>query len=336
MKKYPSIRYPNEPETDGLLEHGEDIVVMEKLDGANFRWHFDQKGRVVAGSRNVEYEGPDDENIDKDFIHAIEYLEHVLEDVDTTHPLLQNLTFYGESMHAHTIDYDAYEGHHPHPTEEDCPNVVVFDVVAEEGHPYVEVEDEPETAGTFMHHDDFLDMMDNLPLTVAPILERTPAEEFDGHEVPESAFREPDEDADNEFDQKGLAEGVVYKRVDGSVRAKKVHPQFKEQHSGPSGGNSDYQQTKAGVFVQKYVTEARIKKMIQKLANSPLGNYESVQMAMMEDLPRIVLTDVMEENGWELLNNDFECEFDSDFKGEVRSKASKKCARVLKQECQKL
>jgi len=336
MKKYPSIRYPNEPEADGLLEHGEDIIVMEKLDGANFRWHFDKTGDIVPGSRNVEYSGPDDENIDKNFLHAIEYLEHVLEDVQTDHPLLQNLTFYGEAMHQHTIDYDAYEGDHPHPTEEDCANVVVFDIVAEEGHPYVEVDDEPETAGTFMHHDHFLEMMDDLPLDVAPILHRAPAEEFDGFDIPTSVYRTPDPSADNEFDKKGLAEGVVYKRADGSVRAKKVHPQFKEQHGGPSGGNSDYQTTEAGEFVQKYVTEARIRKMVQKLANSPLGEYESVQMKMMKDLPRVVLTDVMEENGWELLNNDFEFTFDSDFKGGVRSQTSKKCARVLKEEVQSL
>jgi hypothetical protein len=331
MKKYPSIRYPNEPETDGLLEDGSDIIVMEKLDGANFRFHFDEDGNVVVGTRNVEYEGADDENLDKNFVHAIEYLEHALEDVDTTHDLLQNITFYGEAMHEHTIDYDAYDGHHPHPTEEDCPNVLLFDAVADEGHPLAE----PNNAGTFIHHDDFLDMVDNLPLKVAPILHREPAAEFNGHDIPTSRYRIPDEGADSEFDREGLAEGVVYKRADGSVRAKKVHPQFKEQHSGPSG-RGDYSQTNAGLFVEKYVTEARIKKMIQKLANSPLGNYESVQMEMMEDLPRIVLTDVMEENGWELLNNDFECEFDDDFKGEVRSKTSKKCARILKQECQSL
>ena len=73
MRTYPSIRYPNEPETDGLLEPGADIVVMEKLDGANFRWHFDEDGRIVPGSRRVEYESADDENLDKNFIHAIEY-----------------------------------------------------------------------------------------------------------------------------------------------------------------------------------------------------------------------------------------------------------------------
>lgn len=332
MKKYPSIRYPNEPETDGLLEPGEDIIVMEKLDGANFRFHFDNDGNVVPGSRNVEYEGPDDENLDKNFLHAIEYLEHVLADVDTTHPLLQNVTFYGEAMHQHTIDYDAYDGEHPHPTEEDCPNVLLFDAVAEKGHDLAD----SDSYGQFMHHDRFLEMVDNLPLKTAPILHREPAGEFDGHEIPTSRYRLPDESADTEFDAEGLAEGVVYKRADGTVRAKKVHPQFKEQHSGPSGGADDYGMSEAGVFVQQYVTDARIRKMAHKLVERPDTEWQAVQMEMMEDLPRAVLVDAMEENAWDLLNNDMEFNFDSDFKGEVRSKASKKCARVLKEEVQTL
>lgn len=332
MKKYPSIRYPNEPETDGLLEDGEDIIVMEKLDGANFRFHFDSDGNIVPGSRNVEYSGPNDENLDKNFIHAIEYLEHELEDVDTTHPLLQNMTFYGEAMHQHTIDYDAYDGEHPHPTEEDCPNVLIFDIVVEEGHELAA----PSDCGTFLHHSLFVDTMETLPLETVPILDEVPASEFDGHEIPQSEFRTPNDDAENAFDAEGLAEGVVYKRADGTVRAKKVHPLFKEQHRGSSGGNSDYTETKAGVFVQKYVTEARIRKVAHKLVERPDTNWKGLQMEMMEDLPREVLIDTMGENGWELLTNDFECEFDSDFKGEVRSKTSKKCARTLKEEVQTL
>lgn len=332
MRTYPSIRYPNEPETDGLLEPGADIVVMEKLDGANFRWHFDEDGRIVPGSRRVEYESADDENLDKNFIHAIEYLEHVLEDVDTEHELLQNLTFYGESMHQHTIDYDAYDGVHPHPTEEDCANVVVFDIVAEEGHPLVPAEKE----GKFLPHTEFMDTMEELPLEVAPILAVEPAEEFDGHDIPVSSYRTPDPEADSEFDQQGLAEGVVYKRSDGTVRAKKVHPEFKEQHGGPSGGNNDYTTTKAGEFVQMYATKARIRKMAHKLVERPDTEYQGLQMEMMRDLPRLVITDAWEENAWDLMNNDFECEFDSDFKGEVRSKVSKKCARVLKNMLQEI
>jgi len=331
MKKYPSIRYPNEPETDGLLEEGSDIVVMEKLDGANFRWHFDQSGNIVPGTRNVEYKSSDDENIDKSFRHAVEYLEHVLGNVDTTDPHLQGITFYGEAMHQHTINYDAYDGHHPHPTEEDCPNVVVFDAVVDETSTFTD-----EGGARFLDHDSFLRLMDNLPLSVAPILDRTPAEDFDGYEIPQSEFRTEDDEADSEFDRKGLAEGVVYKRADGTVRAKKVHPNFKEQHTG-GDSRKNYDPSAADKFMDRYVTEARIRKVANKLVEErPDMPYWALQMEMMEDLPREVLIDAMGENAWELLNSDFEFAFDNDFKGELRSNTSRKCARVLKKMVQEL
>jgi hypothetical protein len=66
------------------------------------------------------------------------------------------------------------------------------------------------------------------------------------------------------------------------------------------------------------------------------GHYERLCMPMMEDLPREVLKDVGAELFWSKLLSDggFEAEWNDDFKGDVRSRTSKKCARVLKQECQ--
>jgi len=67
------------------------------------------------------------------------------------------------------------------------------------------------------------------------------------------------------------------------------------------------------------------------------GEYDRLQMPMMEDLPRRVLSDVMAEHGWELLTSDsIEVTWDDDFKSEVRSKASRRCSRVLKTEVQNL
>jgi hypothetical protein len=132
----------------------------------------------------------------------------------------------------------------------------------------------------------------------------------------------------------GSPEGIVARRVDGSVRAKKVTDDFKEHHSvsfdDPSKAQSD-----AAEFVATYVTEPRITKAAHKLVDE--GEYDRLEMPMMEDLPRTVLVDVMAENGWNLLTSGgFEAVWDDDFKSEVRSKVSKKCARVLKTEVQTL
>jgi len=89
----------------------------------------------------------------------------------------------------------------------------------------------------------------------------------------------------------------------------------------------------AATFVAAFVTDARIEKEANKLVDE--GHYEQLEMAMMEDLPRRVLVDAVGENAWDLLTSGgFEGTWDDDFKGEVRSKASKKCARVLKTLCQ--
>jgi len=130
----------------------------------------------------------------------------------------------------------------------------------------------------------------------------------------------------------GPPEGIVVRRTDGTVRAKKVSDDFKEQNAvafeQPSQHAGD-----AANFVAAYVTEARIEKAAHKLVDE--GEYDSLEMAMMEDLPRNVLVDAVHENAWDLLTSGgFEGEWDDDFKGEVRSKASKKCARVLKTLCQ--
>ena len=85
-----------------------------------------------------------------------------------------------------------------------------------------------------------------------------------------------------------------------------------------------------------FVTEARIMKEAHKLVDE--GEYDSLRMEMMEDLPRRVLQDIMEEEGWNLLRDEhnFKCEFDEHFKSSVRSKASRMCARTLKEELQQI
>jgi len=48
MRKFPKLKYPNDPETDGVLAGM--VAVTEKLDGANFRFTWDDG--LVVGTRN--------------------------------------------------------------------------------------------------------------------------------------------------------------------------------------------------------------------------------------------------------------------------------------------
>lgn len=303
MKKFPKVRYPSDPETDGL--HNGEVVVTEKLDGANFRFTWDEDGDLVIGTRNHVHD-PDGENVPHDFSHAIEYVQERESDLWG----FEDLVLFGEAMHRHSLVYDDIDWETPHkgsphvPLESDTPNVVLFDAWRD---------------GEWLDWDEFTDLIEPTEFETTRVLERGDPEELSFDVPEESMFGGP-------------PEGIVARRVDGTVRAKKVTEDFKETNAvafeDPSKAQSD-----AAEFVAAYVTEARIKNVAHSLVDE--GRYEQLEMPMMEDLPREVLKDAMAENGWDLLTSGgFEAEWDDDFKGEVRSKASKKCARVLKKEVQ--
>lgn len=312
MRKFPKIKYPNDPETDGVLAGN--VVVTEKLDGANCRFTWNDDGELVVGTRNNEFHH-EDENLPHAFRHVVEYLQQT---VDPVVEDMSDYTFYGEAMHKHTLDYPGFEWHIPHkgpphvPLDAPEPNFVAFDAHHEDD--------------GWLSWSEFTDLAIRMGLERANVLERgdPTVEELDLEVPEESMFGGP-------------AEGIVVRRTDGSVRAKKVTDDFQEKHKGgaASGGsldNAPRPATEAQDFVYTYITDARIENQAHKLVDR--GEYDGLQMKMMEQLPKNVLIDALAENGWELVNGDFECVWDDDFKGEVRSRTSKKCARVLKSLCQ--
>jgi hypothetical protein len=306
MKKFPKVKYPGDPETDGI-QNGE-VVVTEKLDGANFRFTVED-GELIVGTRNHEYTA-DDENLPKAFYHAVEYLEQELTEDDKTFIEgggdAPNITFFGEALHYHSLDYDGIDWHNPSkgsphvPLESETPNVVLFDAYNENG---------------WAPWDTFTSAAETIGFETTEVIDRGDFDEVDT-EIPEESFLG------------GQPEGIVVRRTDGSVRAKKVADDFKEQNA-QSFDDPSKAQSQAGSFVAAYITKPRIEKTAQKLIDE--GEYDHLQMEMMEQLPRKVIEDAFCENGWTLITNDMEYEWNDDFKSEVRSKASSKCASILKQ-----
>jgi len=297
MKKFPKIRYPGDSKTDGVL--ADDVVVMEKLDGANFRFAFTQEGLEV-GTRNHSFDVTDP-NIPKAFNHVIDYLEGLSQ--ETKSALIGRGTFYGEAMHRHTIDYPEIDWHIPHkgsphiPVESETPNVLIFDWY----------KDDEETWANWNMLEDVIGRTE---LELAPILEKGRPGDLD-LTIPETSV----------FG--GEPEGVVVRRFDGTVRAKKVNEDFKEQHK--SSTKSKVEDTESGKFMAEWVTEERIIKTAHKLVDE--GLYDELKMPMMEDLPEWALKDAIEES-----DVSHEWDEDTDFMSAVRSKASSKCASVLKSE----
>lgn len=321
MKDYPKIKRLGDSENDGILESADhNLYVQEKLDGANFRFLYDQDtDRLVFGSRNIEYWNDGNQpistsdhhwfkvnrylnhlprvnrpttpqnDVDKRFRHAMDYVSEVV-DLETIKRLdhkYGELTFFGEAMHSHTIDYDW----------ENTPSFVGFSV-------HSGLRDEFVT-GELME-----ELYDQLGLVTAKRHDLDVVR--DGFDCPESEYYD------------GPAEGVVIKNDDTSQVAKIRGTAFKEIHSGQSAvdNEGDSEPADAKVLANQFATEARILKMIHKYRNRG----RDIEMGMMEDFWRDVFDDIIEE------------EYETIFLGnhvintkEFRSEVAGNCSTVLQQ-----
>jgi len=259
MMKYPSVSRIGHEANEGILSTG-DLLVQEKMDGANFRftWSHEQ-GRILFGSRNVEWTNENDTN--KRFREAVEY---VRENIDLTTfrdhaEMFDGFTVYGEAMMPHTLEYDWDE----------TPSVIVYDVFDDLNgwwnRPY--------------------EMAETLALPAAPVLYEGPAESFteDQLDVPWSEYR-----------SMGVAEGIVIKNNETGQKAKFRSAEFKELHGNQDSNSDDaagYQDDASKELAATFTTPARVKKEIAKMRDEG----ETVGMSMMDVLWKRVFNDVIGE-----------------------------------------
>lgn len=272
MKKFSKLKRIGHRNNQGMLEQGE-ILVKEKLDGANFRWTITEDGEVVCGSRNVEY--TDEDDVDSRFKSAIEYVEDKFDNLGTHSTYFPRYTFFGENMVKHSLEYKW----------EETPQVIGFDVYDHEENEYLSV-------------DDAHDLFATLGFETAKIVARMPAEDFDPEEfdaAQESEYRD------------GAGEGVVIintgmeenDRSGFSTRAKMLTEEFKEKHDKSMGDGSKADEEPEGhnELIQSYCTDARIKKHIHKMRDE--GRELSMELMANEDgstgLPIRVAEDIVEE-----------------------------------------
>lgn len=261
MKKFPKIKRLGHRDNAGIIASQEDVYAQEKMDGANFRFtlakHVDgvERDGLVFGSRNVIYKNERD--IDSTFSHAIEYIEENIdmEEVKFIDEIHGPLTFYGEAMHPHTLDYDW----------ENTPSFLGFDVYSEQ-------------IGEFWHPYETRFFFGEMNLPTAPLLNDV---FIDGEmDIPESKYMD------------GEAEGVVIKNYKTGQRAKLRSEEFKEMHGssgGASGGGQESEDSYS--LARQFATEARILKQIHKYENRG----EVVEMGIMDELWQDVFEDIIEE-----------------------------------------
>lgn len=246
MKKFPSIpRVANAP--DGLFEDGH-LWVLEKVDGANFRFQLQESGLIHFGDRSTVYTDP--AAVPEPYQHAVRHVQDTL-DRDALRDAVDDVTdivFFGEAMHHHTIDYDWGR----------TPSFLGFDVWSDDT-------------------DDFLDpgvaaqIFDRLNLHSVNAIERElPARDFDPDrfEIPQSAWYD------------GPAEGVIIRNKRGQ-RTKLLHPEFQEVDETVPVDAS------AADLAAKFATDHRFEKIAAKLEdNKQSVTFETLYDRVCEDIIR--------------------------------------------------
>lgn len=326
MKKYSKIKRCGHDQNQGMFDNPDDhLIIKEKLDGANFRWSYDNDtGKPVFGSKNVEYRKEGEpvynsgeyEKLDGRFTDAIEYVRENADEEQFTihHGDPANYTFFAENMISHSLDYDW----------EEVPQIIGFDIYDNENNEW-------------LPHDQVRDMFDTLGVSTAPLTEKISVEEFkerhsseEGYEIPGSEFRD------------GKGEGVVIINTDKeennrsgfNTRAKLVTEEFKEKHKEATGARQSVEAIHGHEkAVSKYCTDQRIRKRIHAMQNE--GRDLGMEMMGNKDgskgLPMRVSMDIVEEEYDDFVTSNWKIDFK-----EFRSLIAKRCVHVLKQEVQKL
>ena len=296
-----------------MLERG-NLVLKEKLDGANFRFTVTEDGEFLFGSKNVEYkiDGEPDysENVDGRFTDAIEYIRENCNAERIKETFGTHYTFFAENMVPHSLDYE-YDSDPP-------PQVIGFDVYNHEKEEYLDLE----SAYSFFN---------SIGIETAPVVGEFDAEEFDpeSYEIPESDFRD------------GKMEGVVIinqevgedTRSGFSTRSKMVTDEFAEKHKRQTGAP----QSKEAVHghekvVSKYCTDGRIRKHIEKMQDEgrALGMELMGNQGGSAGLPIRVSTDILEEEADDIVRRNDKINWKK-----YRSLVADRCVHVLRQEIQK-
>jgi len=294
FKKYPKIKHlGDEDVSDIFSEPDDEIVIEEKMDGANFRFAI-VDNRLIFGTRNCLI---DEDQGNKMFNKSVEYVKEKLKPVDLKK--YNNYIFYGENMVRHTLDYDWIR----------TPPVLMFDIFDLK-------------TGQFVNYDQKTKIFKELDLVQVPLVIMTTSKKVVSLYVSEIA-KETSPSILVKQSKYGdfQAEGVVFKNYEKQMFAKYVREQFKEQNKLTFGGSKKYATNDDSRITLEYCTNARIEKIIFKLIDE--GN--KLEMKLMEKLPKQVYLDIWEEHFKDIIKSNYVVDF-----RKLRKLITKRCLNVLK------
>lgn len=287
MKRYPKIKYPDDKSSSGLFADGK-IYIQEKIDGGNGRFTLEKNIEdeystdnrdLVFGSRKVEYKNKKDET--NQFGDSIEFVRdsvdvNVLRGFDRKYG---GIVLFGEYIVPHTIR-DGYNW------DKWRDKFIGFDVWSIERQEFLR----PDTA---------IEIFESIGLPFSEIIGSYSVQDWNegNTEFHNSSgnWLQDDKWCPDTRIGDGLAEGIVIKNPTTQTYAKMVRESFREKHS---TGDMKNENTDTEKLVYQYVTDARIEKTAHKLVDE--GDWESLNMNMMQDLPKEVINDMVEEEGFNI------------------------------------
>ncbi len=290
--KYIKIRpIGYEENKDIFLDPEDDIVIEEKIDGANFRFMI-KDGQIIFGSRTQELEEGKDHKYEKNFRRSINYLTEKFAKMDKEDiKEAEGLIFYGENCVPHSLEYNW----------EKIPAFLGFDIYNNKEEKFLDYEPIKWI---------FEEVFD---LTMVPLIKTCKAKEI--KEI-------TDKDIPKSYYANSPAEGIVLKNYSKQIFAKYVSDKFKEVNRNTFGKSKKFAKDDSEYVLATYCTNARIDKIVFKLID--MG--EKLEMTMMHKLPNAVYKDIWEEN-WQEISN-FKRTIDLK---KLKQGVSKRCLMVLRQ-----
>lgn len=296
MKRYPKIpRHDLEFVPEDLFR-ASDLVLLEKVDGMNFRFmmyedrfrdEYDDivldtnpnDGDIIFGTKGVgTVRGKISQNI-TNFEPKVEPGVRALREIDIN-PIREAqsehgpLVWFAEHMVRHSLDYE-YDFNPP-------PKLIGFDVYSPRKDTRDELPDNPykEKFIGYLNIEKMQELFSSIGINTTPEINYESPFNPDSFEIPKSSFADV------------KAEGVVIRSDNMQLRSKYVRESFKELNKSSMGGYSKEENPDIW-FVDVIVTPARIRSNIRKLTNNK--EYEfSRDESFVNLVTRTVLVD-----GWQ-------------------------------------
>lgn len=295
MKTYDKIYALGHDENANIFDNDEDeIVVEEKVDGANFRFTIEH-GELRFGSRTQTIQ---EDQCNKNFKRAVEFVRDKFNGLSFEEKRsMQGLTFFCENMVKHTIPYNW----------DITPPVIGYDIYASI---YLEGK------GVYMSSDKCKELFDMIGIEFVPIVKKCTAKEC------KEILKTLEEYVPTSKYVAMKAEGIVFKNYTKQMMAKYVRQEFKERNEEVFGKTKKKASNDEEWMTAVYCNNHKVEKIILKQLD--LG--EKLSMELMHKIPNEVYNDIFAENWQEIIKLDKTINFKR-FKGFV----SKRCCEVLKQ-----